>query len=103
MAAPSDPRRPSALPPVWRQADGQPVSCVEKIKVLNENLVEIRQMCQDAFEDGLLMGCDERQLRAALAGIVRALVNPFPTAGPPAAEASPGGDDDGEGEPAEDA
>lgn len=61
----------------WRQADGQPVSCLEKIKVLNENLEEIRQLCQEAFEDGLLMGCDEQQLRQVLADVVGDLVNPF--------------------------
>ena len=38
---------------------GAAVSCEEKIKVLNQNLEEIRQFCQDAFEDALLMGCDE--------------------------------------------
>ena len=28
--------------------------------MLNENLDEIREYCQEAFEDALLMGCDER-------------------------------------------
>ena len=37
--------------PVWLQPDGEPVSCLEKIKVLNENLEEIRDMAQDALED----------------------------------------------------
>ena len=37
-------------PPVWQTPDGQPVSCIEKIKVLNDNLEEIRQMTQDALE-----------------------------------------------------
>ena len=63
--------------PEWRGPDGAPVSCVEKIKVLNENLDEIRQMCQDALEDGLLMGCDEAQLRSALNAILDGLENPY--------------------------
>ena len=63
--------------PVWRQPDGSPVSCVEKIKVLNENLAEIEQMAQDALEDAILMGCDEAQVREVLAGIVAGLVNPY--------------------------
>ena len=37
--------------PVWRQPDGAPVSCVEKIKVLNENYAEMRAIAQDALED----------------------------------------------------
>lgn len=63
--------------PVWLTPEGEPVSCVEKIKVLNENLAELRELAQDALEDGVLMGCDEAQLRAVLAGIVTGLVNPY--------------------------
>ena len=64
-------------PPTWRQPDGSPVSCVEKIKVLNENLAEIQQMAQDAFEDAILMGCDEAQLRTVLRTLVDSLHNPY--------------------------
>ena len=64
-------------PPVWQQPDGQVVSCREKIKVLNENLEEIRELAQDALEDAVLMGCDEAQLRATLHGLVERLDNPY--------------------------
>ena len=64
-------------PPVWRQPDGQVVSCREKIKVLNENLEEIRELAQDALEDAVLMGCDEDQLRATLHDLVGLLDNPY--------------------------
>jgi hypothetical protein len=63
--------------PVWHTPGGEPVSCVEKIKVLNENLAELRELAQDALEDGVLMGCDEAQLREVLASIVAGLVNPY--------------------------
>ena len=56
----SPPANKSFDPPVWHKPDGEPVSCRDKIKVLNENLEEIRQMCQDALEDGILMECDVR-------------------------------------------
>ncbi len=62
---------------VWRGPDGTPVSCVEKLKVLNENIGEIRSMCQDALEDAVLMGCDEAQLREVLRDVVDALEEPF--------------------------
>ena len=64
-------------PPVWRTPEGEPVSCVEKIKVLNENLAELKALAQDALEDAVLMGCDERQVREVLAGLVAGLVNPY--------------------------
>ena len=63
--------------PIWRTPEGEPVSCVEKIKVLNENLSELRDLAQDALEDGVLIGCDEAQLREVLTGIVAGLINPY--------------------------
>ena len=63
--------------PVWRTPEGEPVSCVEKIKVLNENLAELRELAQEALEDAVLMGADERQVREVLAGIVAAVTNPY--------------------------
>ena len=61
---------------VWREPDGKVVSCEEKLKVLDENLIEIRQICQDAFEDALLIGCDESQVRAVFAAVIDSLKNP---------------------------
>lgn len=61
----------------WRQVDGSAIACEEKLKVLNENLAELRQMCQDAFEDALLMGCDEAQIRQVFATVVGGLYNPY--------------------------
>ena len=61
----------------WQDSSGKVIACTEKIKVLNENLDELRQMAQDALEDGILMGCCERQLRDALAEAVGHLVNPY--------------------------
>ncbi|HUC11813.1 MAG TPA: hypothetical protein VL985_15500 [Stellaceae bacterium] len=63
--------------PIWRTPEGEPVSCIEKIKVLNENLAELRELAQEALEDAVLMGADERQVRGVLAGIVEELVNPY--------------------------
>jgi hypothetical protein len=63
--------------PVWRQPDGEPVSCVDKIKVLNENLAELRDLAQEALEDAVLMDVDEAQIRGVLAEIVARLVNPY--------------------------
>jgi hypothetical protein len=64
----------------WLDERGQPVSCVEKLKVLTETLEELREIAEDAFEDALLMGCAERQIREVLAEIIRGLDNPYPKA-----------------------
>ncbi|WP_343559569.1 hypothetical protein [Kiloniella sp. b19] len=63
--------------PVWTQPDGEPLSCHEKIKVLNENLEEIMEMAQDALEDAILMGGDEKQVRAVLHAMIDRLENPY--------------------------
>jgi len=62
---------------VWRSPTGEIVSCVEKLKVLRENLEEIQELCQDALEDAVLMGCDERQFKQVLENLVRLLENPY--------------------------
>jgi len=67
----------TALPETWRGPDGETVVCVEKLKVLEENLGEIAELAQDALEDAILMGVAEDQARGALAGVIARLVNPY--------------------------
>ena len=67
-------------PERWPQADGSPVSCREKLKTLVENHAELTQVMQDAFEDAVLMGVDERAMRGILVGMVQALRSPKRTA-----------------------
>ncbi|HET7832058.1 MAG TPA: hypothetical protein VFK88_03745 [Gallionella sp.] len=64
---------------VWRSPKGDVIACVEKNKVLRQNLEEIRQVCQDALEDAVLMGCDEQQFRIVLNEVIDSLVNPHLT------------------------
>ncbi|MGH7067966.1 MAG: hypothetical protein ACREFO_20300 [Acetobacteraceae bacterium] len=63
-------------PAIWPQADGTPVSCREKLRVLAENHAELAQVLQDAFEDAVLMGVDEAVMRRVLAEMVEGLVSP---------------------------
>ncbi len=65
-----------AAVPVWPQPDGTPVSCRDKLEILNENHEELRHVMQDAFEDALLMGVDEQALRGIMAGLVAGLKSP---------------------------
>ena len=62
---------------VWRSPSGEVVSCIEKLKVLRQNLEEIQQICQDALEDAVLMGCDERQFKQILGRLVQQIENPY--------------------------
>lgn len=68
------------LPPMpkWYDDDGKAVACTEKIKVMQQNMQELYDLAQEAFEDGLLMGCREDQLRQYLNQLMAALHNPYP-------------------------
>ena len=68
---------PQPTMPKWFSDDGSPVSCTEKIKVMNQNMPELYQAAQDAFEDALLMGCSEQQLRDYLQQLVAGVENPY--------------------------
>tara|TARA_B100001758_G_scaffold71665_1_gene60433 strand:+ start:55 stop:276 length:222 start_codon:yes stop_codon:yes gene_type:complete len=50
------------LPKTWEGLDDENVSCTEKIKILNENIIEIDQIIEDALEDAVLMGADPKQI-----------------------------------------
>ncbi|HEX5538742.1 MAG TPA: hypothetical protein VFX01_03040 [Methylophilaceae bacterium] len=63
--------------PKWLRDDGSVVSCTEKVKVMTENFDEIKQIAQDALEDGLLMEVSEAQMREALHKLVDELINPY--------------------------
>ncbi len=61
---------------LWPGADGEPVSCREKVEVLEENFDELAHVMQDAFEDAVLMGVDEAFMRRAIAELVDGLRTP---------------------------
>lgn len=63
-------------PEIWPGADGTPLSCREKLKLLAENHREAAQVLRDAFEDAVLMGVDEAAMRRVLADLVAALPSP---------------------------
>jgi hypothetical protein len=63
-------------PATWPQPDGAPVSCREKLRMLEENHAELAQALQDAFEDAVLMGVDETAMRRILADMIGGLRSP---------------------------
>jgi hypothetical protein len=65
-----------SAPTTWPGRDGQPVACLEKLKMLRENHAEAAQVLADALEDAVLMGVDEAAMRRILAEMVAALPSP---------------------------
>ena len=69
--------KPLPKPPAaWPGADGKPVSCNEKLKMLKENHAEAATVLRDVFEDAVLMGVDEAAMRAILQEMIAALPSP---------------------------
>ena len=63
-------------PATWPGADGNPIACREKLRVLAENHAELAQALQDAFDDAVLMGADEQAVRQIFATMVEGLESP---------------------------
>lgn len=63
--------------PIWKSQNGERIACVEKIKVMQQNIAELQQIAQDLFEDGILMGIDPKQLRQYLIELIENLENPY--------------------------
>lgn len=61
---------------LWLQLDGTPVSCREKLKVLEENWEEAETVLRETFEDAVLMGVDPEEVRRMLAALVESLRGP---------------------------
>jgi len=69
--------KPLPKPPAaWPGADGKPVSCNEKLKMLAENYSEAATVLRDVFEDAVLMGVDEAAMRQVLQELIAALPSP---------------------------
>lgn len=57
----------------WLSSEGGVIACTEKLKVLAENMADLRLLAQDALEDAVLMGCDETQFKAAMLQLIGGL------------------------------
>lgn len=61
------------IPAQWIGRDGMPMTCEEKIALLNDNLQEIHELCQHAFEEAVQVGCSEEFMRIVLQDLVASL------------------------------
>ncbi len=60
----------------WLTPSGHPIACREKLRVLDDNLAEARQVLQDAYEDAVLMGVDPARIRPIFIELVAQLGTP---------------------------
>jgi len=55
---------------IWRAKDNKVISCDETNKVLNENYNEIKGVVQNAFDDAVLIDCDEKDFKSKIIDLV---------------------------------
>ena len=62
---------------IWNKPDGSVMDCNESIKVIRQNLEEIQEVCQESFEDAILMEVSDEQFIEVLVKLVDGLHNPY--------------------------
>ena len=55
---------------IWRAKDNKIISCDETNKVLNENYNEIKNLIQNAYDDAVLIDCDEKDFKNKIIDLV---------------------------------
>ena len=55
---------------ILRPKDNNIISCDETNKVLNENYNEIKTIIQNAFDDAVLIDCDEKDFKNKIIDLV---------------------------------
>ena len=55
---------------IWRAKDNNIISSDETNKVLNENYNEIKTIIQNAFDDAVLIDCDEKDFKNKIIDLV---------------------------------
>ena len=55
---------------IWYSKERKVISCDETNKVLNENYDEIKMLIQNAFDDAVLIGCDEKDFKEKIQNLI---------------------------------
>ena len=58
---------------LWIDKNNKIISCEETNKVLNENYIEISSVLQNAFDDAILIGCDENDFKKKIMKLMNSL------------------------------
>ena len=56
---------------IWREKNNKIISCDETNKVLNENYNEIKTVVQNAFDDAVLINCDEKDFKDKIIDLIK--------------------------------
>jgi hypothetical protein len=62
---------------LWRNDNGTLISCVEKIKVMDQNMAELKSVIQDIIDDGVLMGVAEQQIKEEILKLLATMTSQY--------------------------
>ena len=63
----------SILPNFWISKNREKISCEEKIKVLNNNLDDLKNLLEDTYDEAILMGVAPKQIKEVLYNLLKNL------------------------------
>ena len=58
---------------LWIDKNNKIISCEETNKVLNENFTEVSAVLQSAFDDAILIGCNEDDFKKKVIKLINSL------------------------------
>ena len=58
---------------LWIDKNNKIISCEETNKVLNENFIEVSSVLQNAFDDAILIGCDEDDFKKKIINLIKSI------------------------------
>ena len=58
---------------LWIDKNNKVISCEETNKVLNENFIEASSVLQSAFDDAILIGCNEDDFKKKVIKLMNSL------------------------------
>ena len=58
---------------LWIDKNNKIISCEDTNKVLNENFTEVSSVLQSAFDDAILIGCDEDDFKKKVIKLMNSL------------------------------
>ena len=60
-------------PDFWIEKNNKKIACKEKIKVLNENIYELKELINQIYDEAILMGVKKEQIREIINDIAKTI------------------------------
>jgi hypothetical protein len=64
-------RNKNIYPKIWHSKNKEPLSCKEKILLLNNNILEFHELANEIYDEAILMGVRKEQIEEVLANTVK--------------------------------